>query len=117
MSTSSESNAADHKKLKAFHPRPKRPITSNNVSSGNPAPHKKIKQYELTPYNDTDDELLICHEVMKGGSESITCGTEYDTDNSEIIQKGEKRKHHINFQTEKGEEEGRNQKTISRQKG
>ncbi|XP_011686433.1 PREDICTED: protein starmaker-like [Wasmannia auropunctata] len=88
---------AEHKKLKTQHPSFKRPMIYESAGSGNPAPHKKIKPDELSPYEDSDDDRKIPQALKESDSDDATTSyfyeTDYDTDDSEIGQKGEKRKH------------------------
>ncbi|XP_018308416.1 proteoglycan 4-like [Mycetomoellerius zeteki] len=95
LSTSTESDPADHKKQKVNHPNMKRPLISdNNASSGNPAPRKKLRPHELTPYIDSDEDLIRHEEPLSSDKDTIsTYGSDIDTDDPETTYKGEKRKH------------------------
>ncbi|XP_024876760.1 uncharacterized protein LOC112457766 [Temnothorax curvispinosus] len=78
--------------------------------SGNPAPHKKNRPDEPSPYIDSDSDseeeisprskfLKALDSSSDSGTVSYYYETDYDTDNSEICQKGEKRKHESSSST------------------
>lgn len=109
LSSSSEiSVEQEHKKQKTSHPSFKRTLESEG--SGNPAPHKKNRPGELSPYIDSDSEteeelsprskfLKALDDSSDSGTVSYNYETDYDTDDSEICKKGEKRKHESSSST------------------
>ncbi|XP_024876800.1 NKAP family protein UM04995-like, partial [Temnothorax curvispinosus] len=107
LSSSSEASVGqEHKKQKTFHPSFKRAMESEG--SGNPAPHKKNRPDEPSPYIDSDSEeeisprskfLKALDSSSDSGTVSYYYETDYDTDDPEICQKGEKRKHESSSST------------------